>query len=364
MARILIATAPGDRESAVVASALKDLGHESFRWLVSEFGSTHELACLALEDAPFSTSIVDDAGETADLSQFDVFWNRRMRPPTANLPDGEPYREQTLRERQSLLEGVYFHLEHQMRCINPYSAIQKTKSKLLQLMTAKDVGLAVADTLMSNSRPAIQAFTDGSRDVVFKSFNAMFWRENGKLFKFYTTKLTPEDLAGGPDMRPSPYIFQRNIPKLCELRSVFMGSEVTTVKISALDDTPLQDWRSKSERQLRYEPYDLPENIKAKGLALMNRLGIQFGCFDFIVDPDGTYYFLEVNQAGQSLFFEETCPELRVLDKYCQFLTHAGDPFDFRFDPKVERLRTRDRDAATFRMTDAENETHATSVYS
>ena len=41
--------------------------------------------------------------------------------------------------------------------------------------------------------------------------------------------------------------------------------------------------------------------------------GLVFGCIDLVMDRQGQFHFLEVNQAGQFLFVEELCPDYPVL---------------------------------------------------
>ncbi len=37
----------------------------------------------------------------------------------------------------------------------------------------------------------------------------------------------------------------------------------------------------------------------------MNRLGLRFGALDFLVTPDGEWYFLEINPNGQWAWIEQ-----------------------------------------------------------
>lgn len=71
----------------------------------------------------------------------------------------------------------------------------------------------------------------------------------------------------------------------------------------------------------------------------MEELGIVFGCFDFIVTPQGDYVFLEVNEMGQFLFVEEWTG-MPLLDAFCSFLT-AGN-VDYPWDPERVQVRYRD----------------------
>ncbi len=56
----------------------------------------------------------------------------------------------------------------------------------------------------------------------------------------------------------------------------------------------------------------------------MKKLGLVFGCFDFIVTPDNEYYFLEVNEQGQFLWIEEVNPDIKILDAFVNLLISKG----------------------------------------
>lgn len=62
------------------------------------------------------------------------------------------------------------------------------------------------------------------------------------------------------------------------------------------------DWR-KNNNKIQYELIDIPDEIKSRCSNLMNKLNIDFGCFDFIVAQD-KWYFLEVNANGQWVWLE------------------------------------------------------------
>ena len=59
----------------------------------------------------------------------------------------------------------------------------------------------------------------------------------------------------------------------------------------------------------------------------MNHFGIVFGCFDFIVTPDGEYFFLEINEQGQFLWVEDANPSIKMLDTFTEFLIEQSSNF-------------------------------------
>ena len=85
------------------------------------------------------------------------------------------------------------------------------------------------------------------------------------------------------------------------------------------------------------EPFDLPAAIAQSCHTLMEELGIVFGCFDFIVTPEGDYIFLEINEMGAFLWIEQHLPDLGLLDAFCEFLIQGRTDFEWRASPSNVR---------------------------
>ena len=64
----------------------------------------------------------------------------------------------------------------------------------------------------------------------------------------------------------------------------------------------------------------LPEEIADKCRRYLQHMGLNFGCFDFIVTPDGEYVFLECNPNGQWLWVE-LATGLKIADAIADFLS-------------------------------------------
>jgi hypothetical protein len=52
----------------------------------------------------------------------------------------------------------------------------------------------------------------------------------------------------------------------------------------------------------------------------MNEMGLKYAAFDFMIDENGNWWFLECNESGQFLYLEYLIPEARLLEKFCHFL--------------------------------------------
>lgn len=91
---------------------------------------------------------------------------------------------------------------------------------------------------------------------------------------------------------------------------------------------------------------ELPPQVRSRCRRLMQRMDLVFGCFDFIVTPEGEWVFLEVNEAGQFLFLESWCPELPMLDMFCAFLESRDADFEYTPNACPVRFDQMVRDAA------------------
>ena len=118
--------------------------------------------------------------------------------------------------------------------------------------------------------------------------------------------MTEEDVRQkSKNIEQAPCIFQEYLDKDFELRITVVGDQVFPVKINSQKNSKTKfDWR-KDQTHVEYELFVLPEELKTKLLRLHREFKIVYGAYDFIVDPKGTYYFLEVNPAGQWLWMEE-----------------------------------------------------------
>ena len=68
----------------------------------------------------------------------------------------------------------------------------------------------------------------------------------------------------------------------------------------------------------------LPLDISEKCKKLMVCLNIEFACFDFIVNKDDDFLFLEINESGQFLFMDHCQEELHLADAFTYFLVNEN----------------------------------------
>jgi hypothetical protein len=106
-------------------------------------------------------------------------------------------------------------------------------------------------------------------------------------------------------MSDSPLIcFRNGYPKKYDVRLTVVGDRFFAVAIHTDSGNAYIDWRS-DYSSLRYESIDTPDDVHDAVIALLNRLGLPFGAFDFVVTPEGEWVFLEVNPNGQWGWIED-----------------------------------------------------------
>ncbi len=116
----------------------------------------------------------------------------------------------------------------------------------------------------------------------------------------YTESLDRNETERLPE-NISPSLLQERIPKKYELRIFYMAGRCFSMAIFSQNDehTKVDFRKYRDEKPNRFVPYLLPDEIDRKIKLLFERLSLNTGSVDMIVDLDENYYFLEINPAGQ-----------------------------------------------------------------
>lgn len=324
--RALILTNPGDFHTFAVAEALERKGCPVVLWHGTDLPSCQRASVSVGADG---TRLEVSGTELAlEGGAFDVVWNRRPSDPV--MPPHLHPADLDLAERdcRHFVWSLWRMVAPEAFWVNPLPVLHSSLLKPRQLHLARQAGLEVPETLCSNDPRRIEAFLRAHPgETVYKSFHSGSWKTPEGVKVLYTTPVTEADLPDDDLLQAAPGIYQVRVPKSHELRVTFFGDEPVTARLLAQQsERGRRDWRSASS-SLGVEPDELPAEITAACRRLMRELGIVFGCFDFIVTPEGRHVFLEINPMGQFLFLERRCPELELLDRFCELLIQATPRF-------------------------------------
>lgn len=324
--KFLIATEPDDNHAASVNMALNELGHEVKLFFTAD-QPTQQKNSISLENYKLNWSS-SDSYHSCSEQNYDVVWWRRPRKPY--IPKDAVHADDyqfVARENNLFFESLASILAPTAWWINSKEAANKANSKILQLKLAAQCGLTIPITLFSNNANDIRCFLQKYKQetVICKSFCSSFWFEKERVKVAYTAKVDERNLPDDETLQMSPSIFQVEVKKKYELRITCFGDYIVAAKLNSQQHPEGQiDWRAIPFQEMEVEPYQLPADIEIKIRLLMRRLGIVFGCFDFIVTPDNNYYFLEVNEQGQFLWVEGYNPDIKMLDIFIQFLLNQS----------------------------------------
>jgi ATP-grasp ribosomal peptide maturase len=292
---VLVLTHQGDTTADLVVKELRNRGTPVLRVDMAEFPLSLQVS--AQFDGSWRGEIrgADGSVEVADIRSIYV------RRPTAftfprNMTDAE--RQFATREARRGIVGLLMSLS--CSWVNHPSRAADAEYKPFQLAAAVASGLTVPRTVLTNAPDDAHrhhAFLDSS--AVYKTLASASVPDGQRVSIIYTTGVTASDMA---DRRVAltAHQFQECIPKVRDVRATVVGSRVFAASIMSNGEATggLLDWR-RDYSALHYEPVNLPSDVEASLLTLMERLGLSFAAADLVVTADDQHYFVDLNPSGQ-----------------------------------------------------------------
>jgi MvdC family ATP-grasp ribosomal peptide maturase len=253
--------------------------------------------CLSNEEASYRLSY---GGESIGIEQVRSVWMRRLWQPRLSQKLAPLFQAACVRESMTALNNFLGGLRN-ARWVDRLSLIDRAENKLQQLIVAKEIGLRIPRTLMTNNPDEVREFFQAVRgNMVAKLLTPLSAGMQGSAFFLYTSKVEPEDLLAADALRYSPMVFQEQIPKQRELRAVFVAGKLFVGALNASRYAATNiDWRNAAPEDCQWERGELPSEIARRLCSLMAAFGLTFGAFDLIETPDDEYVFLEVNPTGE-----------------------------------------------------------------
>ncbi|UKP01146.1 MvdC family ATP-grasp ribosomal peptide maturase [Nostoc sp. UHCC 0870] len=296
---VLLITHSGDYFTIdrVIGSLLKR-GVQTIRLDTDKFPMNIKINAYLNNDGNHHRVEFDDI--VFDSQQVKSVWIRRIWEANFS-PDLAPkFRAACINESSAVLAGFWDSLK-QAFWLDKLAKIHAAENKLYQLRVAREVGLLIPKTLVTNDAQAARDFF-GQVDekMITKMLRPLSYGMEGSNFFMYTSVVKAADLEDAESLRYCPMVFQEQIPKLKELRAIYVDGKLFVGALDAsiyADST--QDWRRNTPRDCTWKIYELPEEIIHRLREFMERLELKFGAFDFIVTPDGEHIFLEVNPNGE-----------------------------------------------------------------
>lgn len=224
-----------------------------------------------------------------------VWWRRPYRHRIAPEIKERKVRRFCEDEARAVFQGWLHALGS--RVINPLAAEYAANRKPFQLLKAKEVGLRVPDTVITNDPQDARRFLEGlDRPAIFKVLTGPSWQIAE------TRRFTDEHFQYFENLRYAPVIFQELIEAQCDIRATVIDQTVFAVSVRPNHPGAQLDWRLDLASEI--QPHKLPPETEIALVDLLRSLGLRFGAIDIRLTPQNDYVFLEVNPSGQFLFCE------------------------------------------------------------
>lgn len=152
--------------------------------------------------------------------------------------------------------------------------------------------------------------------------------------------MTPElDIGLTASVEGCPLIYQEIVNSCGDVRVICFGEYQIACRISkrdGADDESIDIRELMILKKSDFSNIEIPNDLKPKLKNYMKELGLIYGAFDFVIDTDNKWWFLECNESGQFLFVEYFLPETRLLDKFCRFVKSLSQSDNENEDKQYE----------------------------
>lgn len=291
--QILIIAPPDDvHGQAVAASLVRDLKVEPILW---DSGLECSFRRVSFDGTQFS---IDIGGTVLQQSDIGAIWWRRQRRVVLPRTVYDPQAKRHINDaHNSILYALLYAMGSKV--LNPLSASNQADEKAYQLDVARQCGLDIPKTLISNTLTDILAFANNLETIVTKPLVTT-------LGCFGEARVIDAEVVRqqSEDIQIAPTIFQEVIEPATDLRVTIVDKDLFAARI--VKNNPIAeahvDWRLDPSTECI--AVELPICIKDRLLLLMQRLGLKYGAIDIRHTPDDRYIFLEVNTSGQYLWVE------------------------------------------------------------
>lgn len=261
--------------------------------------------------------LVEKGGSIRNLMECDSYWYRRngifcthlggsLQALSSNKNIPKCFVPPIQAEFETVRNYVYKKLEKRVqkkKAIGSFFTRSVNKLEVIEL--AKSVGLKVPSSVIVSIKKNLLQIHEGKQMITKAMAESIYEGEKKYFYTSYTSRIATENLQDIPDIFMTSLI-QEEIQKKYELRIFYIkGKMYPSVIFSQTQADGLVDCRRAVE--FRYLPYRLPGEIRQKIKMLMNKLHLNTGSVDMIVDEDNQYIFLEVNPVGQFVAYGEFC---------------------------------------------------------
>jgi glutathione synthase/RimK-type ligase-like ATP-grasp enzyme len=308
---ILIITSEFDPHADSVIYALKELGENEFIRIDLETAHFNFDFGINIENGkPVYWYIHSKSNKKLYVNSESlsaVWWRRstafyktdHLTLPTIDTIDNiETY--WMLRYLFENLNTSYFTLGHPIQ-------MRVAENKIKQLIAANECGFLIPNTVITNHSNDLNNLLKNQEKIIIKPFKSSIVVDNETLEEISlktsinNTVILKEKICSN---KTFSLFSQHAINKIADIRVTVLNKKVISCRI---DTSPLPenevDWRPYTF-DYNHSIFNLPKSIEKKIYEFMNLMNIRSGYFDFGLDSENNYWFIECNPNAQWLWIE------------------------------------------------------------
>ncbi|KQM23491.1 MvdC/MvdD family ATP grasp protein [Chryseobacterium sp. Leaf201] len=313
MNKILIITHTGDNFSIEkVTEYIDKNGFEIIRFNVDLY-PLHNKLSTTFEDGEWIT-VLETEDKKHRLDDISAVWYRRAYNIGKGVKDemDAKFFGAAMGEIRNTLFGFLESVD--AYSLGKPSIYRRLDSKEEQLKIADKLGLKIPATAVTNSPDEARRFIIKHGDVVAKMQTGFAIYEDGVENVVFTNVVNEDKLEELDTLLYCPMQFQKKIEKKKELRITVVGRDVYAFEIdSQQSEAAKTDWRKDGINLIdKWIPTELPQDIEAKILELLDVYHVDYGAIDMIVSPEDEYYFIEINAAGEFFWLDNLTEDNRI----------------------------------------------------
>lgn len=290
---LLILTSKSDLSADFLIARLIELGLPYFRL------NTEDLAEAQYNFAGRDSRRLVVGERALDLIAVRAVWYRRAIYPTASVELPPAERFFVAGELRHLIFGLVW--EPAVRWVNPIDKVFVAEHKLYQLRLAEELGMTLPRTLVSSSAADLRAFVQAQPNgAICKPIFHGLYLDGVDSYSVYTRTVTADEFTADTDLQ-CPVLLQERISRGRDLRITFIGQRCFGAEVQVPRN--VVDWRA-PESEASFAKIDIEEGLHLQCTAMLQKLGLEYGAFDFIETPEGERVFLEVNPTGEWAWLE------------------------------------------------------------
>lgn len=228
------------------------------------------------------------------LVKGDIYSIYYRKPRIPDLSEFEKeYQYMIAKDMISTVNGLVDDFEGKVLS-KPY-LLRKTENKVFQLLYAKKNNLVIPESYIGNSDKCAREFLNDKSIIKPLTTGKVVLEDKTEIYQTnYFTELSE-------DITMMPVYIQKYQNKKYEVRMTYINGSFFTVRIESEDKL---DWR-KNYGGLKYTVIECPKQIADYCVKMLEDFKLEYGAFDFIVDEDERWIFLEVNPNGQWQWLEQ-----------------------------------------------------------